>query len=856
MSPDVLNTNNRGLCTGLHEEETLIRSAHFSGANGSEVVQRRTALIDRTLRDIHLHLCKSGPMPLQIAVGGYGRGELNPYSDIDVMYLYRSATERERAAEMLYRLWDESLNVGYSVRNLEECIELGRKDIKVRTSLMESRLISGDPVSYAHFLSVMRSEVFSWKTMSFIQEKIAERASVRRKYGGSIYLREPNVKEGFGGLRDIHTAFWIAAARFRIASIADIPAMGIVTPGQYRVLLRSRSFLWRVRNEMHYVSGRKNDHLTFDLQERSASDFGYRNSSHLLSVERFMKAYFIHAKNVSEFSSIVSAAVLRKKGWLSFAMPVRTKRIGSFAVINRVLIQTSDDTFERLPVSAFEAFELMKNKRYVFSDRLKTLIRQMKVGDDLRMSREAAGRFIAMLDNPDRLSETLMLMKDLRFLGKFIPEFRAIQALARHDYYHMYTVDEHIMLAIRSLEDLWNGRFQGNRSLMDAMRNLPRRYILMLAVLLHDLGKAFRTDHEIRSAEAAERVLDRLGIGGDIKERVLFLVRNHSLMSSLSQRRELSDGKVMAHLAGLVKDRENLDMLYLLTYADISAVSPSSWTQWKAALLQELYIGTVEYLEWRRAVADDPQERFLRKIREVKKASQGLFTPGDVEEILSVLPKEYITATSPQKILLHMSMLKRLASEGLVISHRHVYEKGITELTVLAYDAYGMLSRTAGTLASKNLNIVRAKAFTTKNGVMIDTFHITDADGGLMAYEDTWASIEDDIRRALTGPYKPPQFVYHSGEKPAIDVETSVEFDNVSSDIFTIIDITARDRVGLLYRISRTLYELNIDIASAKIATEGAKAMDSFYITDLLKNKITDPVRMKNIKEALLKVLA
>lgn len=849
-------THDSGIGHMLAEEGAVIRDAHFSGAGGSEIVQRRTALIDRMLRDIYGLLAGSSPMPALIAVGGYGRGELNPFSDIDVVYLYRNRDEQERAAEMLYPLWDAALDIGYSVRSIDECVELGRRDIKVRTSLMESRLIAGDAAFYNHFLSIMRSEVFFWKASSFIQEKLSERASVRQKYGGSIYLREPNIKEGKGGLRDIHTAFWIASARFRISSLGQLVDAGILTSGQYAVLLRSRNFLWRIRNEMHYVSGRKNDHLTFDIQERAAADFGYRNSAHLLSVERFMKAYFIHARNVSEFSSIVSEAVVRRRDWLSFARSFRTRRIGPFIISGRVIAPLSKEESIDSPVSVLRAFELIRTRGCMLSERLRSLIRGFRLSDDMRRSPEAAGMFLSMLDNPYKLSDILMLMKELKFLGRYIPEFRAVEALARHDYYHKYTVDEHIILAIRSLEWLWTGRIQGPATLTDAMRGLKRRHILMLAVLLHDLGKAYIGEHENSSLEIAEMVLDRIGVSGDDRERVLFLVHNHLVMSRLSQRRETTDRNVISRFAGLVRDRENLDMLYLLTFADISAVSPSSWTQWKAALLQELYLETLSYIEKKTAAAEDISRRLRRSIEEIRNASSHLFTQDEADGIISAMPEQYILNTKVAKILEHMAMIKRLPSERLVIGHRHDYENGVTELTLCAYDAYGMLSRTAGVLASKNLNIVRAKAFTTKNGVMIDTFHVTDAEGNLLSYEDAWISVLDDLRRALTGPYAPPRPGLYCQQVPAAGVPaTSVDFDNESSDSFTIIDITAPDRVGLLYRITRSLYELNIDIASAKVSTEGARAMDSFYVTDLLRKKITDPARLGKIKEALLAAL-
>ncbi len=843
-----------GIRTRLQEEEAVIREAHFSGAGGSEIVQRRTALIDGILREIHTCLTGAGPMPALLAIGGYGRGELNPYSDIDIMFLCRDETERQRAPEMLYALWDAGLDIGYSVRTAPECVELGRQDLKVRTSLLESRLIAGDPPRYDSFLKEMQSEVFYWKASSFISEKIAERQSVRQKFGGSLYLREPNIKESSGGLRDFHTALWIAAVHFKVSSLADLTARGAITAGQYSVFLRSRNFLWRLRNEVHYLSGRKNDQLTFDLQERAAQDFNYRDSAHLLAVERFMKAYFIHAKNVREFSGIVTEAALRKperRRWHERAVP-----LGPLTLIGKTLIPSTDDIFRKSPSLIPAAFGLMQSRRAVFSDKLRSLIRDQRFGDDVRTSPEASAAFLGVLDNPDNLAETLALMKDLRFLGRYLPEFRTIQSLAKHDYYHKYTVDEHILIAVRNLQDLWLGRYPALSTLSHALQALKKRWVLVLAVVLHDLGKAFRSGHDQKSAELAGGILTRLGVPGEERERVLFLIRHHQAMSNLSQRRELGDRKVIADFARLVRDRENLTMLYLLTYADISAVSPAAWTQWKAALLQDLYVRTLGFLEKKAFAAEEEHARLIAASERIRAAAEQVLAAEELDAFLAAMPEKYLLSTPVQKVIDHMGMMKRLPEERLVIQHRHYPERGYTELTVCAFDAYGMFYRTAGTLAAKNLNILRAQVFTTKNGIMLDSFQITDAQGNLYDYDEAWESVKVELGKSLMSAVRPPEPGRYPASKAAPGtVASSVDFDNETSDSFTIVDITARDRVGLLYGITKTFYELNLDIASAKIVTEGIRVMDSFYVTDLLRNKILDAERLERIREALLGAL-
>jgi len=837
----------------LEEEGVFIRDAHFAGANGSEVVQRRTGLIDRALREAYARLSAPGRMPSLIAVGGYGRGELNPHSDIDIMLLCADERDRNRSPELLYQLWDAGLDVAYSVRTAKECVSLARQDIKIRTSLLESRLIAGEPGLYGSFLQSMRSDVFYWRAASFIREKVAERSETRRKYGGSIYLREPNIKEGEGGLRDFHTALWLAFTHFRIASLGDLVTKGVITEGQYAVFQRSRNFLWGVRNEVHYHSGRKNDHLTFDLQERAAVDFRYRDSAHLLAVERFMKTYFLHARNIREFSNIVVEAVLRQpsRRWFD-----RTVPLGPFSLVGRTLVAASDDLCGTDPSLAMSAFDTAQTRHASFSDHMKALIRECRIDEVARKSPSAARSFLAILNNPDGLSETLTLMKDLRLLGRYLPEFRAIQALARHDYYHMYTVDEHILLAIRNLQNLWTGTYPGLPTLVDAFKGLKKRWVLMLTVLLHDLGKAFQHDHELKGAELAERILARLGVEGGDRERVLFLIRNHLVMTSLSQRRELTDRKVIADFSRLVQDRENLAMLYLLTYADISAVNPNAWTQWKAVLLQDLYVRTLNFIETSASAAEEDKDRLAALTEKIRTAASGLFTPEEIEAFLAVMSDQYILSTSTSKVLDHMGMMKRLAGEQLVIHHRHYPDKGYTELTVCAYDASGMFFRTAGTIAAKNLSILRAQVYTSKNGVMLDTFQITDPDGNLYGYEAAWESIHTELGASLMNKTRPPEpGMYPAAHRPSAVVTPAVDFDNDASEAFTSLDITARDRVGFLYQVTKALYDLNLDIGSAKIVTEGSRVMDSLYVTDLLKSKITDGRRLENIREALMKVV-
>jgi [protein-PII] uridylyltransferase len=699
----------------------------------------------------------------------------------------------------------------------------------------------------------MQAEVFYRKPQSYITEKIAERNASRLKYGGSLYLREPNIKECAGGMRDFHSAGWLAFTRFRVSSFPGLVSQGIITSGQLAIFFRARNALWRLRNEIHYLSGRKNDQLTFDLQDSAARDFHFRDSVNLLAVERFMKVYFLNAGVIQGFSHLVTERVLpaQKRSWFD-----RAQVLGPFTLAGKTLSPGAEDVLTARPDLFMQAFEIYQTRHAIFSDRLKHVISTCRFGDEVRTSADAARAFLSILDNPDRLFETLEIMKDLKYLGRYLPEFRAIQSLARRDYYHTYTVDEHILMAIRGLQDVWQGRYPGLSSLYDAFKKLGRRWVLMLSVLLHDLGKACLSDHQHRGREIAEGILGRLGLEESDRKRILFLIENHLLMATLSQRRELSDQKVITEFARTVQDVENLNMLYLLTYADVSAVSPTAWSPWKAALLQDLYLRTLAVFERTGDIEQEKRQLTAARVLNLQEAARGSFEPEEIRSFIDAMPVHYLDTTSVSKQLYHLEMFRHLLKEKLVIRHRHRHDKGYTELTICAYDAYGMFYRTAGTIAAKNLNVLRAQVYTGRNGVMIDTFRITDADGKLIDYDEVWKTITADLREVLSGERRPPE-PRPSQFSRAITatVPASVEFDNTVSDTLTIIDIIARDRVGLLYRITKCLYDLNLDIASAKIVTEGVRVMDSFYVSDLFRMKITDLERIAKLKDALMKVL-
>ncbi|HWI39971.1 MAG TPA: [protein-PII] uridylyltransferase, partial [Verrucomicrobiae bacterium] len=581
-----------------------IRARHAAGASGEQVVAEITAMTDvlvkKLFRSVIVDLAWAGGAREQVALvalGGYGRGELNPFSDIDLMFLYdgKDPAQAESVAQrILYFLWDMRLDVGYSVRTMSDCVEMAASDSTVKTALIDARFLIGSRKLYSDFDKSRLTQVMAKASDTFIKNKIEEQKTRRDKYGSSVYILEPNVKEGEGALRDLHTALWIAKVKYKVSELRELIVKGILSEEELEQYHAAQSYLWRIRNELHYFSGRKNDQLTFDAQVHLASFLGFRDQGKVLAVEEFMRDYYLRGTRVEHFASqLVSRCVRRDEGALKILGYFIRRPVGEgFYVLKGELIVPDEKVVEAEPARLMKMFEIAQKQGVTLSIGAKGLVRRSLhlVNDKFRRNREVNRSFFNILNSPKGVPETLRLMHHLEFLNHFIPEFERIYCKVQHDLYHIYTIDTHSLFAVEEIVRLWSGEREKELPVLTRVsREIGKRELMLLAVLLHDVGKGEGGGHAEKGAAMVPTIARRMGLSREDSDRLEFLVRHHILMTHIAQRRDLHDEKMIISFARQMEKSENLKMLYLLTYADLRAVGPDVWTEWKARLLQELY---------------------------------------------------------------------------------------------------------------------------------------------------------------------------------------------------------------------------------------------------------------------------
>jgi len=842
-----------------------VRSVHEAGGAGTQVVELWTRLVDHVVTALFRvlagdHGLDGEPLAL-LALGGYGREELSPHSDLDLLVLRQEGVELAPFLEgFLYPLWDAGLDVQAVARTLGENIEVARADSRSRSSLLEARFLAGDPASGQAFQrQVVEGEIFSRDVQSFVQAKLAEMEERHGRYGSTVYLLEPNVKEGEGGLRDIQTALWIAKVRFQLRSTAELLHQGVIPPGEIEALEVSRDLLLRVRNHLHFLAGRREDRLTYEFQDEAAPFFGYHDAGGVPGVERFLQTFYASANRVSHFSrTIVRRACA---GLLHPAAAESPRREVSPGVrLQAGEVYLSPSAASRKPLTLLAAFEAAQLHDAELSPQALEVVRDNLhlVDDRFRRDPDAVERFLRILRNPRRVATTLMRMHDVRFLDRFIPELGRIFGRVQRDLYHTYPVDVHSLFAVQELRRIARGEYEGEFPTLTALsRELARPDILYLATLLHDVGKGEGHDHEKRGAEIALAVGDRMGFGPEDLEYLVFLVGNHLLLSHISQGRDLHDEDLVRDFALRVKDPEALKMLYLLTVADIRAVGPGAWTSWKDLLLRELYEKALRVLETGGGDRGLARERVQEVKERVRRGAEGVAPPADVEAFLAEVDHpQYLLANPVEALLRHLAVFVRRAGDP-VVEVRPVEAQGYTEVLLLTRDRPGLFARVAGLLAAHRVNILSAVLNTRKDDWVLDVFHVSSPLGGVLE-EDRCRGWEADLRAALRGEAPSEARAVEKLRAPeglrrwVPAVPTRIRLDNEASQRFTVIDLQSGDRLGLLYDVARTLAAQGLTIRLAKIATNLERVADSFYVERVGGGKVTDPVEIAALEQALL----
>jgi [protein-PII] uridylyltransferase len=804
-----------------------------------------------------------------VAVGGYGRGLLAPGSDIDLLFLlpYKQTAWGESAAEaILYALWDMGLKVGHATRSVDECIRQARADMTIRTTVLEARLIAGDETLFNELTARFDREIVQGTAADFVAAKLAERDERHRRSGQSRYLVEPNVKDGKGGLRDLHTLFWIAKYVYRVRSLHELVEKGVFTKAEYALFLRCGDFLWSVRCNLHFLTGRAEERLNFDVQNEMAMRLGYTHHPGLREVERFMKHYFLVAKDVGDLTAILCAALeeihakvaprlARAFVRLTRRHPRPIKSAPDFIIDNGRLNVVSEKAFDRDPVNLIRMFHIADREDLDFHpDALRLTRRSLKLIDtDLREDKEANKLFLEILASRNSPEIVLRKMNETGVLGRFVPEFGHVVAMMQFNLYHHYTVDEHLLRCIGVLAEIERGANPENGLANELMQTIKNRTILYVSLFLHDIAKGRPEDHSIAGAKIARKLCPRFGLNATETETVAWLIEQHLTMSTVAQSRDLSDRKTIEDFAAIVQNLERLKLLLILTTADIRAVGPGVWNGWKAQLLRSLYYETEPVV-----TGGFSEVNRSKRIEFSQAEFRAAMTDWSAEEIDRYIGRHYppywLKVDIERKIADARFIAEtEKAGKPLATMTRIDAPRGVTELTILAQDHPRLLSNIAGACAVAGGNIVDAQIFTTTDGLALDTISISREFDRDDDEERRAARIAEGIERALKGEVRLPDVVARKGKNrySAFSLAPEININNAWSDRHSVIEVSGLDRPGLLYDLTNTLSKLNLNIASAHVATFGERAVDVFYVTDLTGGKIRSAQRGAAIKKAL-----
>ena len=886
--------------TFLKVETHRLKLQHRAGAGGVEICQARAAILDALLKHLWTAALETVPGAKKIAapvalvaLGGYGRAELNPHSDIDFMFLHDGLVSggksrsplKELYDGLLYPLWDLGFKIGYSMRDLDECVAQANKDMQSKTSFVEARLVIGDAALFAKFQKLVVAKCVAGHEEKYIAARLEDQATRRSKHGNSPFMQEPNLKNGCGGLRDLQNLPWMAFFKHRTRSLADLEEKEFVTAAERKQLEAAYDFLLRARTEMHYHENRAQDVLGKNIQPAVAHNLGYHDRSPSQRIEKFMRDLYTHMRNVflttrtleQRMALVVpqqSGRLQKLKSLLPGGKPrPLPEPVDGFLFVDGEIRAVNNRIFRDSPPRLMRVFLHAQQRHLQLHPDLAQLIRSQTQLVDRGFLNDAHVRetFLTILEKRGEVGPALRAMHEVNLLGKYLPEFGKLTALVQHEFYHQYAADEHTLVCIEQLDRIWEAQEPPFKYYEPAFQKLERPGLLYLALLLHDVGKGAKHEqgkHADIGAALAMRAARRLQLEEGAAGLVKFLVENHLLMAVLSQRRDLDDSTVIREFSRQVGTVEKLTHLLLLTFADSQGTSDKLWNGYKDSLLWQLFNRSAALLaggtEFVRAGAKAREE--LREL--VRELTTAEVTDEEVTAHFSTLPQRYFeihTAAQVQDDLeIVHRFLGRLRGEGsrpLVPATAWIDERdrGYSLVKVCTWDRAGLFSKIAGTLSASGLNILGAQIFTRTDGIALDTFFVNDARTGALADREQHGKFSELLEKVLTGEdvnltqliarraSNTPRYTAYYGER----IETHISFDNFASDGRTLVEIETEDRLGLLHAISQTFAELGLDIAAARIVTERGAAVDNFYVREIGGGKIDLDARGSEITAAL-----
>ncbi len=860
----------------LAEGRADIRRQFEDGASGTDSAAALSRLIDgiiATLHDSAAHESDIGPLAV-VAVGGYGRGELAPFSDVDLLFLLDSEAspgDTQLIEFVLYMLWDLGLQVGHATRTVDQCLADAGADMTIRTTLVEARLIAGDKAPAATLRLRFAAELVEGTAAEFVRAKLAERNQRHERMGDSRYVLEPNIKDGKGGLRDLHTLFWIAKYLYQLDDVVDLVSRGVLTAGEHGKFAKAATFLWTLRFQLHYLTGRPEERLTFDVQLEMARRLRYVDRAGLSGVERFMKHYFLVAKDVGDLTRIFCAAFEAEHRVSSLAQLPRwgalRREIDGFVVERGRLMVTDDDAFARDPAAMVRLFHVADVRGLDIHPWTLRLITQnlRRIDAALRVSPEVGALFMEILTSRHDPETALRRMNEAGVLGRLVPDFGRVVAQVQHDMYHVYTVDEHTIRAVGVLVGIERGDYAETLPLATGIiHEMLSRRVLYLATFLHDIAKGRGGDHSEMGAAIAVELGPQMGLSAEEVEQTAWLVRRHLLFSNTAFRRDLGDPKTVDDFVAEVQSQESLRLLLVLTAADIRAVGPTVWNAWKGALLRQLYTLAAEVISGGHAAEEKGRRVAAAKdaVATILKGPSGNWPAARIERHLNRLYPPYWLGFDEETHARHAMALNEADQTGapLVLDSRVNHHHGVTEVVLVAPDQPGLFAKFAGAVAVAGATIVDAKIFTTSDRVALDILWLQDAAGGPFDRPDHRNRLATLVGEALDGRRDLGEALAHrrslSRRAAAVfTVKARVLINNNASTRHTVIEVNGRDRPGLLYDVTRTLSELGLSIVTAHISTYGERVVDVFYVKDVFGLKVDHEGQIEKIRARLLEAL-
>ncbi len=884
----------------LKVETHRLKIMHRAGGGGLDICHARSAMLDLLLRHLweaaKSALSEQGkkefpPLAL-VAIGGYGRSELNPRSDIDFMFLHEGQVAASKPLPylskivdgLLYPLWDISLKVGHSVRSLDDCVKVANGDMQAKTSLIEARLITGDKTLFDRFQKVLLAKCVNGHEGEYVAMRLEDQAARRGRFGNSACMQEPNIKNGCGGLRDYQNLLWMTLVKYHTRSLRDLQSREFINETERRQLEGAYDFLLRVRTEMHYHGERANDVLSKSIQPAIAFNLGYGDRSPSKRIEKFMRDLYVHSRNIflltrtleQRLALVPQPRKLRELPAISLrrilggGRKAAAEQIDGFKIADGQIEPLSKTVFREQPRRLMRIFLYAQQRGLRLHPDVSQLIRNnlSQVNREFLYDEHVRETFLAILDRRGSVAPTLRAMHDSGLLGKYIPEFGRLTCLVQHEFYHQYAADEHTLMCLEQLDRVWEAKEPPHKAYGPLLQKVEQPSLLYLALLLHDVGKPEGHGHHTDvSAILARRVAKRMGLDATAAHSLCLVIENHLLLAETSQRRDLDDPAVIRKVAKKVESAENLVLLTLHSFADALATSDKLWNGFKDSLLWSLHLRTMGMLTGAPEYVRAAEAQRAKVKEEVRALLPKQVAVDELEAHFQCLPARYFQILKVEEViedleLAHRFLRLQVSEEDVLspcINWHNDPDRGLNTVKVCTWDRAGLFSKIAGSFSAAGLNIWSAQIFSRSDGFVLDSFFISDARTGSIAGAEQRAKFEQLIGKALNGDtvdfaqlisrQKLTRPLYHAdtGE----EIPTKVKFDNEASDTRTLIEIETEDRVGLLYGISQAISELAVDIIGAKISTEKGAAFDSFYVREVDGNKVVSTDRHRAIERKL-----